>query len=220
MKMAASKAAVDMVKEGMIVGLGTGSTAYYFIRELIRRCKEGLKISALPSSEETARQAIEGGIPLLKDDKIKEIDITVDGVDYVNARKELIKGGGGALLREKIVAMASKEMIVIVDETKMVEDFINFLLPVEVTPFGWMMTLEKLQQLHYKGKRRMLTEGKPFVTDNGNFIIDIHFETCLKPEKEHYQILAIAGVVETGFFINLASIVIIGEKNGHVKILQ
>ena len=217
MKKAAGFAAAELIENGMLVGLGTGSTVYYFIEKLIDRVKEGLSIRAVSSSIASENQAKEGGIPCADINTITSIDLTVDGADEITSEKVMIKGGGGALLREKILANISREMIVIVDESKVVEKLGKHPLPVEILPFARGAIIDKIKKLGFQGSLREHNKNGPFITDNGNMIYDIHFE-CLRddPEKDHEKLLRIPGVLETGFFFNLAGRVIIGKDDGTV----
>ena len=218
-KEAAGSVAAQLVKDGMLVGLGTGTTAAYFINSLILRCRQGLKVTAVATSKQSAELALKGGIPLLDVNSISQIDLTVDGADQINAQKTMIKGGGGALLREKIIASSSREMIVIVDETKLVDQFSGFPLPVEIVPFGYNMTLHKLKKLGYEGQLRENSEGSYFLTDNGNYIFDISFQGKIEnPLGEEEKISKVPGVVTTGFFFNLAGRIIIGFPDGTTEI--
>lgn len=218
-KQSAAKAASKLVQSGMLVGLGTGSTAFYCIENLIERCKtEGLRIWGFPTSQRSAKQAIAGGIPLCDESVLTRLDITIDGADEIDHQKRLIKGGGGALLREKMIASLSSEMIVIADESKLVNALGGFPLPVEIVPFAHHATLFKVRELGYDGALR-LSQGEPYVTDNGNYIIDIVFPgRCSHPEKEDALLSAIPGVVETGFFFGLAGRVVIGQFDHTVRI--
>jgi ribose 5-phosphate isomerase A len=218
-KKAAGIQGADLVQDDMIVGLGTGSTAFYFIERLIQRYREGLKIQAVASSEKSSKQGLEGGIPLLDINQISEIDMTVDGADEIDPLKRMIKGGGGALLREKIIASMSSEMVIVIDERKLVSKLGACKLPVEIIPFGHFATIKKIERFGFKGKIRKNAEGSPFVTDNGNWIFDIQYEMPTEdPERDEAMILSIPGIVDTGFFFNLAGRVIIGFLDGQVVI--
>jgi ribose 5-phosphate isomerase A len=200
LKRAAAEAAVAEVRDGMAVGLGTGSTAAFAIAALIRRVAEGLRIVAIPTSERSAAQAREGGIPLVDFGDQPRLDITIDGADQVALGSlDLIKGMGGALLREKIVAAASDRLIIVVDEGKLTES-LSLPVPVEVVPFGWQATVRHISAL---GARPVLrqTSGAPFRTDGGNIILDCDFGVIADPATLDCRVRDIVGVVETGLFI-------------------
>lgn len=217
-KKAIGEKAASLVGEGMLLGLGTGTTATYFIESLIARCKQGLNISVVTSSLRSLEQAKRGGIPIKNMDEVETIDLTIDGADEIDPQGRMIKGGGGALVREKILATSSKEMIIIVDESKLVHQLGKFGLPVEILPFGYRATLAKIHALGYKGALRMLSNEKPYVSDNGNFIYDIHTPPLfMTPEQTHTQLIMIAGVVETGFFFQLPTRVLVGYRDGRVE---
>lgn len=211
--------ALDYIKHGMIVGLGTGTTAAFFIDALAKRVHEGLKISAVASSLKSMEQAKQLKIPLEDPENIFRIDIVIDGADEIDHKKNMIKGGGGALLREKLVAKASKEMIVIIDETKLVSHLGKFPVAVEIIPFLHQFTFKELQKLGLNPILRKNHEGGNYLTDNGNYIFDISFDSPIySPYSEHEKLKAATGVVETGFFFNLATHVIVGYKNGTTNI--
>lgn len=213
--------AASLVQEGMLVGLGTGSTATFFIESLIERCRNGLKIKAVSSSLNSLSKAKAGGIPVLPMDDITSIDLTIDGADEVDPQHRLIKGGGGALLREKIIASTSKEMIVIIDESKLVAVLGKFGVPVEIVPFGYSATISKINRAGYEGKLRRHPDGSPYLTDNGNYIYDIHNpQQFFEPEKDHDIIIKLPGVVETGFFFNLPLRILVGRSNGEVEFIK
>jgi ribose 5-phosphate isomerase A len=216
-KKAAAEKAISFIKDGMIVGIGTGSTTFYFIEKLIKQCKAGLNITAVASSEKTMDIARKGEIPLLDINTVKSLDIYVDGADEIDPEKRMIKGGGGALVREKISANMSKERIFIVDESKLVSKLGRRSLPVEIIPFGSAATIHQLERLGYQGTLRMKNNA-PYMTDNHNFIYDVHLPDNTKPEMAHQQITAIPGVVDTGFFFNFAGRVIIGFLDGKVVV--
>lgn len=220
-KKAVGKTAASLIHDGMLVGLGTGSTASCFIDSLIERCRStNLKVHAVASSERSAKQAKEGGIPLYDIERVQTIDVTVDGADEIDHHKRMIKGGGGALLREKIIASLSKEMIVIVDSTKLVDQLGAFPLPLEVVPFAHEAILHKISHLGYHANFRLSPQGEKFVTDNGNYIIDISFKEPIEsPERENAILRGIPGVVETGFFFDMAGRVLVGHSDGHVDII-
>lgn len=217
LKKAVGMKAAGLVEDGMLVGLGTGSTASFFIKSLIERCRAGLKITAVSSSVRSLEMAKDGGIPVLSMDDVTSIDLTIDGADEVDPNFRLIKGGGGALLREKIIASTSKQMVVIVDESKLVNVLGKFGLPVEIVPFGYNATIAKIKRAGYEGSLRKKQDGSVYLTDNGNFIYDIHAPNSFpEPEKDHDMIINIPGVVETGFFFNLPLRLLVGRKDGSV----
>lgn len=208
-KRTAARQAADMVKSGMVVGLGTGSTATYMIERLGERITEGLHIVGIPTSEDSARKAKKAGIPLTDFAAHRRLDIAIDGADEVQRGPlHLIKGLGGALLREKIVAQAAKKFVVIVDGSKPVDHLGERApIPVEVISFGWECTAERLSACGAKGvKPRTDRDGNLFVSDNGNMILDCTFGPIEDPEELARQIDAIVGVVEHGMFLNLSLI--------------
>ena len=215
-KRIAAKRAVDYVHDGMIVGLGTGTTAYWAIKKVALKVHEGLNIKAIATSIQSEELARKLGISLISFSDIDEIDITIDGADEVDYNFNLIKGGGGALLREKIVAAASKQLVIVVDQSKLVNRLGLFPLPVEIVKFGNEVTMKNLSKLQCKAKLRMKNE-KVFVTDNGNYIVDCHFDSIENPKELHNKINLIPGVVDNGLFVDMADKVIVGYQNGEVK---
>ncbi|WP_144612066.1 ribose 5-phosphate isomerase A [Bacillus cereus] len=214
LKQIAGEYAANFVKDGMKVGLGTGSTVYWLIQKLGERVKEGLSFQAVPTSKETETLAKQLSIPLISLNEIDILDLTIDGADEIDSNLQLIKGGGGALLREKIVASSSKELIIIADESKLVTHLGTFPLPVEITPFLWKQTERKIQSLGCQTTLR-LKNNATFITDNNNMIIDCVFpQNISNPANIHTQLKMITGVVETGLFINMSNKAIIGTKNG------
>ncbi|MDM5433669.1 ribose 5-phosphate isomerase A [Bacillus hominis] len=214
LKQLAGEYAADFVKDGMKIGLGTGSTVYWTIQKLGQRVQEGLSIQAVPTSKETEVLAKQLNIPLISLNDIQILDLTIDGADEIDSDLQLIKGGGGALLREKIVASSSKELIIIADESKIVTHLGAFPLPVEITPFSWKQTENKIQSLGCQTTLR-LKNNETFITDNNNIIIDCVFPNHISnPANLRDQLKMITGVVETGLFINMTSKVIIGTENG------
>jgi ribose 5-phosphate isomerase A len=212
-KQAAAHKAVQYIKDGMIVGLGTGSTAYWAIQYLGEKVKQGMRITAIATSDETERLALECGIKVSEMDAVDHIDIDIDGADEIDRRLNLIKGGGGALLREKIVAAGSKTFIVIADGSKMVEMLGQFPLPVEIIPFGWQHTARHLALLGCQTTLRQ-KEAKPFITDNGNYILDCQFGPIPDPAVLQQQINNTPGVVENGLFVKMATRIVIGYDDG------
>ena len=219
-KKAAAKRAAELIESGMLVGLGTGSTAAFFISFLAKRYREGLNISCIATSTQSAEQAKKEGLPLYSIDDMQSIDITVDGADEIDSQKRMIKGAGGALVREKIIASSSREMIVIVDERKVVKQLGGIPLPVEIIPFAHKATISKLEALGYSGKLRMGLSGTVYTTDNNNYIYDIPLKSSHHSlEEMDFMIQSIPGVVDTGFFFNLAGRVIVGYFDGQTKII-
>jgi len=216
-KQAAGELAASMVQEGTTVGLGTGSTAACFIDSLARRVAEGLQVLCVATSERSQRQAEEGGIPMTDIEALERIDAVFDGADEIDPQKRLIKGGGGALLREKIVASMSGKMVVLVDESKCVEALGAFPLPVEIVPFAHKATIRKIEELGCSGSLRQ-NAGTPYRTDGGHYIYDIRCDSHWgRPDEIHSRLLHIPGVVETGFFIGYAGRVLIGKNDGTVE---
>jgi ribose 5-phosphate isomerase A len=212
LKKMAADSAVAQVLNGMTVGLGTGTTGEFVLLALARRIREGLRITGVPTSERTAARAGELGIPLAE--LAEPIDMDIDGADEVQRDKlHLIKGRGGALLREKIVAQASTRFLVVVDHTKLVGRLGAARVPVEVIPFGWRATARRLQDLGARPERR------DFVTDNGNYILDCDFGFMERPESLASDLDRIVGVVEHGLFIGLATEVHVGGSSG-VQVLR
>jgi ribose 5-phosphate isomerase A len=220
-KAAAAAAAVAMVEDGMVVGLGTGSTAAFALGFLGRRVAEGLRVIGIPTSEETEWEARRQGISLSTLTDHERIDVTIDGADeVVVATLDLVKGRGGALLREKIVASASEHVIIVVDETKVVNRLgVHGLVPVEVVPFGWEATARRLGSLVASLARRTTPEGPPFITDGGHYILDCAFDGIDDPEDVQRQLDRTVGVVEHGLFLGLATRVIVGGPQG-VRVLD
>lgn len=216
LKEAAAKSAVGLVKDGQVVGLGTGSTAEFAIKEISRRIKEeGLKITGIPTSIATEHLAGSLGIPLATLKENPKIDIDIDGADQVDSKMRLIKGGGGAHTREKIVAKNSAKFVVIVDGSKM-SDALCMPVPVEVAPRSWESSASAISDLG--GKPILRTRGKvPFITDSGNYILDCDFGTLDKPRELEKDINSITGVIDNGIFAGLATEVHIGTRDG-VKI--
>ena len=219
MKIKAAEVALTYVEDGMRLGIGTGSTAEEFVRLLAERVAGGFKIEGVPTSERTARLCVELGVPLKSLDELPELDLTIDGADEVDAELRLIKGGGGALLREKIVAAASTRMIVIADESKLVQTLGGFALPIEVNPFGLVSTRIAIEKTAAKlGLSGDLTlrqsGGDNFTTDGGHYIIDASFGRIPDAEALSNELNAIPGVVEHGLFLNMATLAIIAGPAG------
>ncbi|MEK3757694.1 MULTISPECIES: ribose-5-phosphate isomerase RpiA [unclassified Paenibacillus] len=218
-KQLAAEKAVEYVQDGMKVGLGTGSTAYWAIRKLGERVSEGLQITAVATSQASEDQARELGIPLVAFSDVDSLDLTIDGADELDGALQLIKGGGGALLREKIVAMGSARMIVVADESKAVTTLGKFPLPVEIVPFAWEWTVAALAKLGCKTELRRSGEDL-YKTDNGNYIADCRFEAIESATVLALALQRIPGVVEHGLFIGIADLAIIGKSDGTIEIIE
>jgi len=212
--------AAGYVKNGMKVGLGTGSTVKYTIMELGRRVREeNLEISCVPTSIATEKLSIEQGISLYELSKLKGLDLVIDGADEFDENLTLIKGGGGALVREKIIAQASNEMIVVADESKKVSKLGMFPLPVEVIKFSWKETKRKISEItqlqESKINRRMIADSKEvMITDNGNYILDLSLGEINEPEKLEFELIKLAGVLDCGLFCGIANTVVLANHDG------
>jgi ribose 5-phosphate isomerase A len=220
LKRAAAEQAAALVMDGMRIGLGTGSTAAHLVTCLGERVREGLAIVAVPTSEATREQAEREGIPLTTLDDTPELELTIDGADEIDGELRLIKGGGGALLREKIVASASRRMIVIADGSKRVERLGRFPLPIEVVPFGLEATHRAIhaaiERNGSRGDTRLRTapSGEPFRSDGGHYILDAHLGQIDRPDELAAALVAIPGVVEHGLFLGLATGAILATEAG------
>jgi len=219
LKLRAAECAMDYVKPGMRLGLGTGSTAVKFVDLVGARVAQGLDVICVPTSEATRLQAAGLGIPLTTLENEPELDLTIDGADEVDESLRLIKGGGGAHLREKIVAAASTKMVVIADDSKRVTKLGAFPLPVEIVPFGWRTTMSKVSDTaRMNGCKGPVTirgsEKDPFVTDNGNYILDCAFGEIHDPEQVATQLSLLPGIVEHGLFIGMTHAAVIASANG------
>ncbi len=221
LKQAAAESAVALVEDGMILGLGTGSTAKLAVEVLGKRVAEGLRVIGIPTSEFTGKLARSLGITVSSLDEYPQVDLTIDGADEVElGTLNLIKGHGGALLREKIVASASKRLAIIVDESKLVDRLgSQFAVPVEVVPFGWRSAERKLQGLGTNTKLRPGSDEKPYVTDGGPYIVDCGFGPIADPTKLERELNSIVGVVEHGLFLAMATQVIVAAEDG-IRVLR
>ena len=219
-KRAAAARALEFVEPGMRLGLGTGSTARHFVELLAERVREGLRIVAVPTSEETQRDAQRLGVPLTSLDETPALDLTVDGADEIAPDLALVKGGGGALLREKIVASASARMVVIADESKWVRVLGRFPLPIEVVPFGLAATRAAIEAAAAaagspgRAELRKRKDAAPFVTDGGHWILDAHLDRIADPQALADRLARIPGVVEHGLFIGLAQAAVLANADG------
>ncbi len=216
LKQISAESAAAEVTDGMVVGLGTGSTAKLAVDALGLRVRKGLKIIGIPTSERTATQAKQLGIQLATLADYAHIDLTIDGADEVQlGTLHLIKGHGGALLREKIVASASRKFTVIVDQSKLVEKLgTHFEVPIEVVQFGWQAAARKLQDLGGKPAMRLGADGAPFMSDGGHYIIDCAFGAIANPEALAKELDGVVGVVEHGLFLGMCTKVLVGENQG------
>lgn len=220
MKRRAAAEAVKLVEPEMTLGLGTGSTAAHFIELLGARVRDGLVVNGVPTSEETRRRAIAAGVELIEPDETTIIDLAVDGTDEADSALNLIKGGGGALLREKIIASAARRFVVIADQSKRVRTLGAYPLPVEIDGYAFGLTVRRIRDalsgcgFHGKLRLRMDGEGQPFVSDGGHYIIDCALGRIDDPAALENALAPIAGVVETGLFIGMAERLILGGPDG------
>ena len=210
-KTEAARASLSYVRDGQIVGLGSGSTATIAIRLLAERVREGLKIRGIPTSIASRDLAAELGIPLATFEDYQQIDVTIDGADEFDPALNLIKGGGGAMLREKIVASASKKMVVVTDSSKQVAALGKFPLPVEVIGFAEPLVAKKISDLGARVVRRTDSAGKPYITDEGHHILDCHFEKIEDPPALNAKLCDLPGIVEHGLFVGMASVVLMAK---------
>lgn len=215
MKKAAGIEAAKLVQNGMTVGLGTGSTVKFLVDELGRRVQEeGLSFTGVTTSRRTQEQAESFGITIVNVDDVDHIDVTIDGADEVDNNFNGIKGGGAALLWEKIVAINSNKIVWIVDESKVVDVIGKFPLPVEVIPFGAGQVVKKFEARGYKPVLRLDAEGSPVLTDERNYVVDLHLERIDNPQELAQDLITTVGVVEHGLFLNMVDTVIVGNPAG------
>jgi ribose 5-phosphate isomerase A len=213
--------ATKHVEDGFVVGLGSGSTAAYVIKEIGRRMvQEGLQVLGVPSSSQALMLAVESGLPLTTLDEHPVLDLDIDGADQIDQKLNLIKGGGGALTREKVVASAAKQFVVVADETKLVEKLgTGCWVPMEVLPFGLATAMKYIEEL---GGKPILRESKrkvgPVVTDNGNYIVDVDFGAISDAEELNSSLKLVPAVIETGIFTGMVDVVYLGKADGIVKL--
>ncbi|EAC3172128.1 ribose-5-phosphate isomerase RpiA [Listeria monocytogenes] len=219
-KKLAGEKACEWIEDGMVVGLGTGSTVYYTIEKLGQMVNNGLHITGVATSDETTKQAEKLGIPLKSLNDVTEIDVTIDGADEIDTNFQGIKGGGGALLREKMVASASLKNIWVVSEEKLVRTLGKFPLPLEVIPFGWKQIERTLAKEQIQTNLRKQSNGEVYVTNNGNYILDIVNQSFTDAEMWQEKLAQIPGVVEHGLFLDYVDVIICGKANGETEIIK
>jgi ribose 5-phosphate isomerase A len=219
-KQLVAKQAAQLVQNNMTVGIGSGSTVYWLIMELGSRVKKGLFFRAIPTSKKTASLCAQQNIPLAELNDVTALDITIDGADEIDPNLQLIKGGGGALLQEKMVAAASRELFILADETKLVKQLGKFPLPLEVIPFGWKQVQRHIQETWQVKASLRIENDQPFVSDHGHYILDCPFHKIENPDILTYELNAIPGVVDNGLFVNMADLVLIGHADGRTETLH
>lgn len=218
LKKAAGEKAAEFIEEGMVVGLGSGSTVYWMLKKLGELVEQGLNIKGIPTSLQTETWAKEFKIPLTDFSDVRHIDVAIDGADEIDPDFNMTKGGGGALVREKIVDAHAKKLIIVADESKLVEELGKFQLPVEVLAFGWQLTADNIAELGAKPALREKS-GSVFISDNGNYILDCAFGSIPDPEHLHKNLKQLLGVVETGLFVGMADTVILAGVDG-IKVVD
>ncbi|RSL29465.1 ribose-5-phosphate isomerase RpiA [Salibacterium salarium] len=209
-KKAAGEKSVDFIEDGMTIGLGSGSTVYWMMKKLSQKVEQGFQVKGIPSSQRTERWAKELHIPLTNFHEVQTLDLSIDGADEIDPHLNLLKGGGGSLVREKIVNTASHYVVIIGEKPKLVSHLGNTAVPVEILPFGWEMTANYISHFGCTPILRQ-KDGDTFISDNGNYIVDCAFEPISNPKALHDQLKGLVGVVETGLFVNLADTVVISE---------
>lgn len=218
-KLAAEQAFVH-IEPHMTIGIGTGSTVYWFIQELARRVRAGLICRCVPTSTATNVMAIELGIPMITLNDAQKIDVTIDGADEIDPQLSVIKGGGGALLQEKMVAAASDKLVIIADSSKLVQQLGAFPLPVEVIPYGWKQVQQHIAFTNDAMVVRRMKDDAPFITDHGHYILDCHFKKINDPANMAITLNTTPGVVENGLFLHMANIAVIANADGTVQTLM
>jgi ribose 5-phosphate isomerase A len=224
-RVAAAQAIEKFLKDGMTIGLGSGTTSRWFVRILGERVAKGLRVTGVPSSKSTGQLAQEVGVPLADLNDAGQLDLTIDGADEIDGKGRMIKGGGANLLWEKIVAYASNRMVCIVDDSKLVERLGRFPLPVEVIPFGWRSTEQHLRKLFGDsglGSPKIERRGleNPLITDSGHYLLDCYLEKIPEPESLGEKLNQIPGVVENGLFVGIATHAVVGHASGEAEVLS
>jgi ribose 5-phosphate isomerase A len=219
-KKAAGVYATTFVEYGTTIGIGSGSTVFYFIEELGKMIAQGFRVTIVPTSKRTETLATQWNIPVVGLNDVERLLATIDGADEVNPQLQLIKGGGGALLQEKIVAAASEQLIIIVDYSKLVQDLGKFPLPVEVIDFGYKRVQHKIYSLGCSKVELRKKNDQPFITDHGNYILDCYFDKIPDPASLNISLHNIPGVVETGLFIDMANKIIVGQVDGKMQTIK
>jgi ribose 5-phosphate isomerase A len=212
--------AAQLVQHEMIIGIGSGTTVFYLINALAERVQHGLTCAAVPTSEQTRLLAAQKNIKLLTLNDIPAIDLTIDGADEMDSQLHIIKGGGGALLQEKMVAAASKHVVIIADHNKLVTQPGHFPLPIEVIPYGWRQVQQRIEKMYEIKIQLRKKDKQPFITDHGHYILDCYFQQIVDPNELNISLHLIPGVVETGLFINMVDMAIIGYPDGSFKRLS
>lgn len=212
--------AADLIPSNSILGLGTGSTVCWLIKELAIRIQEGLIIKIVPTSIATKKLAAEAGIEIIELNDVESLPLTIDGADEIDSDFQLIKGGGGALLQEKMVAAASQKLIIIADESKYANQLGHYPLPVEVIPSGWKQVQRKILSSGCSKVEIRQSNNQPFISDNGHYILDCYFEKIDDAPALNISLHLIPGVVETGLFINMANTIIIGHADGSIEVKE
>ncbi len=210
--------AADLVKQDMLIGLGTGSTVYFLLKELGKRKQQGLNFTAVCTSLQTQDILKGEGMNFVSLDDVERLQLAIDGADEADEKGNLIKGGGGALLQEKIVESAADELIIIVDEKKNVQTLGAFPLPVEVVTFGWKQVQQKIERLYNIKTNRREKEGKVFLTDHKHYILDCYFDRIQNPSQLNTELHLLPGVVETGLFIGMTTKIITGHADGNITV--
>lgn len=215
-KQLVGKEAVSLVQQDMTIGIGSGSTVFYFIEALAQKVNNGFSCKAVPTSSQTLSLSQKQGITMVDLNQVDYIDITIDGADEIDEQLQLIKGGGSALLQEKMVAHASGQLIIIADESKLKKQLGAFPLPVEVIPYGWKKVQEYIYEIYEINAPLRMKDNQPLVTDHGHYILDCDFKTIADPSAINTALHLIPGVVETGLFVDMCDIAIIGKADGTI----